>query len=992
MVALSTGNVVVTSPFDNAGGTGAGAVYLFKGTTGALISTLIGSHAGDHIGSGVTALNNGNFVVTSPNWNSNEGAVTWGSGTTGVSGSVSATDSLVNTGDQSGTGFGVTALNDGNYVVSTSNWNNGEGAVTWGSGATGVSGAISAANSLVGSTANDGVGSGGVLALSDGNYVVSSPNWNNGAATGAGAVTWGSGTTGVSGPVSAANSLVGSTANDAVGNDSNPATAGWGFPNNGVTALSDGNYVVSSTNWTNGTAADAGAVTWGSGTAGVSGPVSAANSLVGSTANDSVGTSVTALSDGNYVVSSPQWTDGTAAGAGAATWGSGTAGVSGPVSATNSLVGSKAGDGVGSGVTALTNGNYVVSSPAWTNGAAAGAGAVTWGSGMAGVSGAVSAANSLVGSTATDGVGGGTPGVTALSDGNYVVSSPNWNNGAATGAGAVTWGSGTAGVSGPVSAANSLVGSKAGDGVGSSVAALTNGNYVVSSFYWDNGAAASAGAATWGSGTTGVSGPVSAANSLVGSKAGDGVGSSVAALTNGNYVVVSPGWNTGAGAVTWGSGTTGVSGPVSAANSLVGSTATDGVGDTGVAVLSDGNYVVSSPQWTNGTANGAGASTWGSGTSGVSGPVSAANSLVGSKAGDGVGSGVTALTNGNYVVSSSRWTNGTAAGAGAVTWGSGTTGVSGPVSAANSLVGTNDSVGSIVTALSDGNYVVSSTNWTNGAAAVTWGSGTAGVTGIISTMNSAIGSVANSGPGTVASSGPGTVALDNVNGTFFVPFVTDGGGQVLVGSQATGFPPAQTITFGPLPNRTYGDAPFTVSASASSNLPVSFSIVAGAAYASITGTTVAILGATPAGKVVTVEANQAGNGSYSAARSVDQSFTINQATPTPTPPQVLAIAGVSSRKGLTSFTVSYNEPLSSSSASSSGLYQVFAAVTKKVKKHKETLFTKALAIRSVTPNSTGSTVTIKLARPFKGQVQVMVGGNISAGNGASNSVRFTQDL
>ncbi len=144
-------------------------------------------------------------------------------------------------------------------------------------------------------------------------------------------------------------------------------------------------------------------------------------------------------------------------------------------------------------MTALSNGNYVVSSPDWTNGAAAGAGAVTWGSGTAGVSGPVSAANSLVGSTANDGVGGGEgSGVTALSNGNYVVSSPNWNNGAAASAGAVTWGSGTAGVSGPVSAANSLVGSTANDGVGDSdgVTALSNGNYVVTSPDWNNGAAA----------------------------------------------------------------------------------------------------------------------------------------------------------------------------------------------------------------------------------------------------------------------------------------------------------------------------------------------------------------------------------------------------------------------------------------------------------------------------------------------------------------------
>jgi hypothetical protein len=147
-----------------------------------------------------------------------------------------------------------------------------------------------------------------------------------------------------------------------------------------------------------------------------------------------------------------------------------------------------------------------------------------------------------------------------------------------------------------------------------------------------------------------------------------------------------------------------------------------------------------------------------------------------------------------------------------------------------------------------------------------------------------------------------------------------------------------------------------------------------------------------------ITAVYAGNSSFQGSGSKANEFTLNTPTststpsPTPTLPQVLGIAGVSSKKGLTSVTVSYNEPLSPSLASSSGLYQVLAAVTKNVKKHKVTLFTKALAIRSVSPNSTGSAVTIKLARPFKGRVQVMVQGNIAAGNGASNSVRFTQDL
>ncbi|MEQ9066933.1 MAG: hypothetical protein RLO18_09420, partial [Gimesia chilikensis] len=38
ILPLSTGNVVISSPGDDAGGTDAGAVYLFNGTTGELIS------------------------------------------------------------------------------------------------------------------------------------------------------------------------------------------------------------------------------------------------------------------------------------------------------------------------------------------------------------------------------------------------------------------------------------------------------------------------------------------------------------------------------------------------------------------------------------------------------------------------------------------------------------------------------------------------------------------------------------------------------------------------------------------------------------------------------------------------------------------------------------------------------------------------------------------------------------------------------------------
>ncbi|MCY2943812.1 MAG: hypothetical protein NT142_04665, partial [Planctomycetota bacterium] len=51
-------------------------------------------------------------------------------------------------------------------------------------------------NSFVRSKYDDKVGSGGITALSKNNFVASSPLWNNGAATTAGAVTCGNGASG----------------------------------------------------------------------------------------------------------------------------------------------------------------------------------------------------------------------------------------------------------------------------------------------------------------------------------------------------------------------------------------------------------------------------------------------------------------------------------------------------------------------------------------------------------------------------------------------------------------------------------------------------------------------------------------------------------------------------------------------------------------------------------------------------------------------------
>ena len=617
---LPNGNIVVTDPdADSPTYSGVGAVYLY-GPNGNLISTITGSQPGDHVGdAGISVLANGNYVIASQQWRNDTAAQA--------------------------------------------------GAVTWASATSGISGVVSVGNSLVGSTAGDHVGS--VVALTNGNYVVSSSVWDNGAIVDAGAVTWCNGNGGTVGPVSASNSLVGTSANDNVG-----------YFN--IIPLANGNYVTRTTAWDDGAVADVGAVTWGDGSGGTVGAVSAANSLIGSSMGDGVGFSVTPLSNGNYVVASSSWSNGATLYVGAATWGNGSGGTVGAISASNSLVGSEANDGVGEAVTALSNGNYVVTSPLWHGYL----GAATWGNGSGGTVGEVSASNSLVGSAPEDRIG--TDGVVALSNGHYVVDSSNWGGKL----GAATWGNGSGGTVGEVSALNSLTGGTTHDYIGvTGGVALRNGNYAVSSAYFNG----NLGAATWGYGNGGTTGTVSAANSLVGSTAGDQVGI-LTALSNGNFVAFGSYWDDGAtvdvGAATWMSGNGGTVGTVSAANSLIGGSADDDLASGGVVALAKGDYVVVSPYWDNGAVIDAGAVTWGNGNGGSVGLVSANNSLVGTSAGDGVGSdGIVALSNGSYVVISPQWNNGAIVGAGAITLRRGNDRLGATVSAENSVRGAAENGG-----------------------------------------------------------------------------------------------------------------------------------------------------------------------------------------------------------------------------------------------------------------------------------------------------------
>lgn len=84
----------------------------------------------------------------------------------------------------------------------------------------------------------------------------------------------------------------------------------------------------------------------------------------------------------------------------------------------------------------------------------------------------------------------------------------------------------------------------------------------------------------------------------------------------------------------------------------------------------------------------------------------------------------------------------------------------------------------------------------------------------------------------------------------------------------------QTIAFDNPGDKTFGSTPFALSASASSGLPVTFSVVSGPATLGSSNLTL-----TGAG-TVTVKASQAGNDSYNTAPDVEQTFNVAKATPT----------------------------------------------------------------------------------------------------------------
>lgn len=121
---------------------------------------------------------------------------------------------------------------------------------------------------------------------------------------------------------------------------------------------------------------------------------------------------------------------------------------------------------------------------------------------------------------------------------------------------------------------------------------------------------------------------------------------------------------------------------------------------------------------------------------------------------------------------------------------------------------------------------------------------------------------------TIVGAGSTTItASQSGNGSFnAAPSVQ----QILTVSKAN-----QTITFGALVSKTFGDPDFTLSATTTSGLPVSYSS-SNTAVATVSGNTVTIVGAGS----TTITASQSGNTNYNAATNAQQTLTVNKADQT----------------------------------------------------------------------------------------------------------------
>ncbi|MEL6560247.1 MAG: LamG-like jellyroll fold domain-containing protein [Bacteroidota bacterium] len=129
-----------------------------------------------------------------------------------------------------------------------------------------------------------------------------------------------------------------------------------------------------------------------------------------------------------------------------------------------------------------------------------------------------------------------------------------------------------------------------------------------------------------------------------------------------------------------------------------------------------------------------------------------------------------------------------------------------------------------------------------------------------------------SGPASISGN---TITLDGTLGTVIVEVTQAGTDNYNPATASVSFEvvdlESQTITFNEIADTTYGAADITLTATSSSELPVSIALISGPG--SLNGQTLSITGAGE----ITLEATQAGNDEYLAATAVRRTFTVSEA-------------------------------------------------------------------------------------------------------------------
>ena len=104
----------------------------------------------------------------------------------------------------------------------------------------------------------------------------------------------------------------------------------------------------------------------------------------------------------------------------------------------------------------------------------------------------------------------------------------------------------------------------------------------------------------------------------------------------------------------------------------------------------------------------------------------------------------------------------------------------------------------------------------------------------------------------------------------------------------------------------------------------------------------------------------------------------------PTEPRVTGVSAVSSRRGLTTIVIAFDQALDPSSASDPGRYAALGAVTRR----RRTTYARPVRLGVVSYTAGARMVTVRLARPYRGAVQVTVRAGLLGAAGVATSTEY----